>query len=135
MMKTALLLSVLMAIWPFSSGQTFVLAPSSSVPAASGTVKVSQGDNGNTKLEVKVKHLALPSRLTPPAAAYLVWIQPRGQAAHKLGAIQLDDSLNGDLTAVTTVQTGDLLITAEQSVNVEAPTSAPVLQGHIELKS
>jgi hypothetical protein len=135
MMKTALLLSALLAIWPFSSGQTFVLAPSASVPAASGTVKVSQGDNGNTRLEVKVKHLAQPSRLTPPAAVYIVWIQASGQAAHKLGAIQLDDDLDGELKTVTTDKVGDLLITAEQSVNVNAPTGTPVLQGHIELKA
>jgi hypothetical protein len=134
MMKTALLLAALLAIWPFSSGQTFVLAPSASVPAASGTVKVSQGDNGNTRLEVQVKHLAQPARLTPPEAVYIVWIQPNGEAAHKLGAIQLDDNLNGDLKTVTTVKVGNLLITAEQSVNVTAPSGTPVLQGHIELK-
>jgi len=133
-MKSVILLCALLTIWPFSSGQTFQLTASSSVPAASGTVQVQAGNNGNTQLDIKVKHLALPSHLSPPAGVYIVWVQLSGEPAHKLGAIQLDGNQNGELKAITTATNADVLITPEQSVNVAAPTTPPVLHAHITLK-
>ncbi|MGH9483846.1 MAG: hypothetical protein ACRD1F_02225, partial [Terriglobales bacterium] len=83
---------------------------------------------------IKVRHLAQPSSLTPPKAVYLAWIRPNAQAAQKLGAIQLDSNLSGELKTTTTVRDGEVLITPEQSVNASAPSLPAVLQAHVNAK-
>jgi hypothetical protein len=58
--------------------------------------------NGNTKVEVKVKHLTRPQALVPPRQAYLVWVQPRSAQPELLGALKVNDDLEGSLKATTT---------------------------------
>ncbi len=48
-----------------------------SQPAATATAELTHDKNGNTLLDLRVKHLARPRRLTPPRSAYLVWVQHR----------------------------------------------------------
>lgn len=132
-MKILLLLGALLSMWwPFSSGKTYHMAGSGIVPAARATVKVQRDkDNRNTKLDIKVEHLAKTSSLTPPASVYLVWARPRGGAAVKLGAIGVGDDLNGELKAVTVLKDFELLITAEQSETVAAPSDVQVFHTYI----
>jgi len=121
----------LLFIWPWS-GKEFHMTPASSVPAAMGTVKVEKDkDNGNTKLDIKVEHLAKPSSLTPPANAYLVWVRPNGGDAVKQGAIGVNNDLKGELKVVTVLKDFDLLITAEQSETVTVPSNVEVLKTHV----
>lgn len=102
------------------------------VPAATGTVKVQKDENnGNTKLDIKVDHLASPSSLTPPASVYIVWVRPRGGAAIRQGAIGVDKDLKGELKVVTVLKDFDVLITAEQSDNVSSPSDVEVLRAHV----
>ncbi len=68
---------------------------SSSSPAAQGTVKTSVADNGNTALSVRVKHLAPPSKMVSDATVYVVWIQPGDAAIQNVGAMSLNDNLEG----------------------------------------
>ena len=118
-MNTLTLVMALLLIWPFSSGHSFPLVPRSNVPAATGSVSVKQGDNGNTQLDIKVRHLAEPSKLTPPAGVDIARVRTSDQVTHKIGASRLDSGLNGELKGVTTVNSADLLITPEQSVSVD----------------
>ncbi len=108
---------------------------SPSVPAATGIVKAQRDkENGNTKLDIKVDHLANPSNLTPPANVYLVWVRPAGEAGSvKQGAIRVDKDLKGGLKIVTVSKDFDLFITAEQSENVSAPSEFKVLDTHVRL--
>lgn len=102
------------------------------VPAASGTVKVTRDkDNGNTAFDIKVRHLALPSSLADPASVYLVWVQPRGAAPVKQGALGVDKNLNGEFKSVTVSKEFDLFVTAEQSENISEPSGPKVLRVHI----
>ncbi len=110
------------------------MTASGTVPAATGTVKAKRDKaNGNTSLEIKVRHLANPSRLTPPANVYVVWIRPRGGDAIRQGGIGVDDSLNGELKVVTALKDFDLFITAEQSETVTVPSNVEVLRTHVSL--
>jgi hypothetical protein len=121
-------------MWPWPSGKEYHLIADSSVPAASGTVKVNRDkDNGNTKLDIKVDHLAKPSSLTPPANAYIVWVRPNGGDPVKQGAIGVGKDLKGELQVVTVSKDFDLLITAEQSDNVTAPSGLEVLHTHLSV--
>jgi len=116
------------------AGKTFHLTPGSMVPAATGTVNVSKDThNGNLKLDIKVKNLALPGSLTPPANDYIVWLEPHSQEGTpvKQGAIGVDGKLNGELKTETTSKSFNILVTAEKSEAVTSPSDTVVLRGHI----
>jgi hypothetical protein len=133
-MTGVLVTIALLAVWPFSSGKEYRMTGSSSVPAATGTVKVEKDkDNGNTKLDIKVDHLAKPTSLSPPAANYIVWVRPRDGEAVKQGAIGVDNDLKGELKVVTTSKEFDLFITAEQSESVTTPSGMEVLKTHVSV--
>jgi hypothetical protein len=115
-------------------GKTFHLTPGKMVPAAAGTVKVSKDtNNGNLKLDIKVKNLALPGSLTPPANNYVVWLEPYSEHGKpmKQGALGVDGKLNGELKTETTSKNFNVLVTAEKSEAVTSPSNTVVLQGHV----
>lgn len=54
---------------------------SAAAPAASGEVTISHGPNGNTKLAIRVRHLAPPWRVAPGTGTYVAWVAPLEGAA------------------------------------------------------
>ena len=134
-MRIIPLMVLLLATWPWSSAKEYHMTASDSVPAASGVIKVQKDKaNGNTKLDIKVSNLADPSRLTPPANAYIVWVRPRGGDPVKQGAISVGKNLNGELKVAVTSKNCDVIITAEQSQNVTVPSGVEVLRTQITLR-
>jgi hypothetical protein len=103
-------------------------------PSAQGTIVTSTDRNGNTEVEVKVKHLAKPQKLVPPRQAYVVWVQPKGAQPELLGALRVNEDLEGSLKATTTQKDFEVLITAEDNVNPQVPSSNVLLRGDVERK-
>jgi hypothetical protein len=101
-------------------------------PAAMGKVITATDRNGNTGVEVHVKHLAHPKSLTPPKTNYLVWVQPRGKNPELLGVIRVNQNLEGSLKATTTYKDFDVLVTAEDSMKPDLPSNMVVLKGTVE---
>jgi len=135
-MTNVVVLTALLAIWPFGGGKDYRMTPSTQVPAATGTVKVTKDkDNGNTAFDIRVEHLAKPANLTPAANSYIVWVRPRGADAVKQGAIGVNDDLKGELKAVTTSKDFDLFVTAEQNQDVSAPRGPEILSTHVNAAS
>lgn len=133
-MNSVLVLGLFLFLWPFSSGKTYHMTASRSVPAASGTVSVHKSNpNRNTELDIKVSNLARPSSLVPPETVYVVWVRPGDGAAVNEGALRVDNNLDGQLKAVTTLKNCDVFITAEQSATITAPAGPEVLRTHISL--
>lgn len=105
-----------------------------SVPAAAGTVHAERDkDNRNTKLDIKVEHLASPASLNPPATTYLVWIRPADRDAVKQGAIGVSKDLKGEIHTVTVSRDFEVFITPEQSASVTVPSSTEVLRAHVNM--
>jgi hypothetical protein len=104
------------------------------VPAAEGKVITNTDRNGNTEVQVEVKRLAAPQSLAPPHQTYLVWAQPRGQAAELLGVLRVNSDLEGSLKASTTYKAFDLLVTAEDQIKADTPSTTVVLKGTVERK-
>lgn len=102
------------------------LQPTPLVPAASGSLDVGKDDNGNTTVELKVKHLARPAQLTPPRNAYVVWTQRPGAPARNEGQLTVGDDLDGEFRTVTALRNFDVFITAENSPTAQQP-SGPVV--------
>lgn len=110
------------------------LTNTGTAPAAEGKVISDNDRNGNTGLDIEVKHMATPQSLTPARQTYLVWIQARGKEPELLGALRVNENLEGHLKAATAYKTFDILITAEDSMKPEAPSSSVILKGTIERK-
>lgn len=97
-------------------------------PSAEGTVTFGKGKNGNTSIDLSVRHLAQPGRLTPPENVYVVWTRRSGNAPPtNIGMLTVDKDLTGTLTTVTPLQSFELFITAEQAGTVDKPSGPPLL--------
>lgn len=104
------------------------LSASPAMPAAEATLSCDKAANDNTGIDLKVKHLANPDRLTPPAAVYVVWTKADKDATpQNIGALAVDSDLNGRLKTVTAMRRFELFVTAEASGQVSAPAGAPLL--------
>jgi hypothetical protein len=113
-------------------GREDKLTNTGAAPAAMGKVVTDTDRNGNTGVDVQVKHMAAPGSLTPAKANYIVWIQARGKDPEVLGALRVNDNLEGSLKSSTTYKDFDIFITAEDSMKPETPSSLVVLKGTVE---
>jgi len=130
--KTFVLLAFVLAATAW--GREDRLTNTGFAPAAEGKILTSNDRNGNTEVEVQVKHMATPQSLTPARQAYLVWVQPRGKDAELLGALRVNGDLEGSLKATTPYKAFDVVITAEDNLKPEMPSAAVVLKGTVERK-
>lgn len=94
---------------------------SSTVPAAVAKVKITEDDNGNSIVRLRVEHLAPPERLSPPRSLYVVWLVLPDTSASNLGALRVDKNLEGELRTVTAHKEFRLIVTAEDSSQVPRP--------------
>jgi hypothetical protein len=104
------------------------LNPASSVPAATARAELTHDDNGNTIIDLKVKHLAKPENLTPSRSVYIVWVQPRGGTPIKQGQLEVNSNLEGEFKTPTTYRSFEIFVTAEDSSSVTQPTGLEVLR-------
>jgi hypothetical protein len=105
-----------------------VLSTSPSEPSAEGTARFNVTKNDNTGIDVEVKHLAHPDKLTPPANSYVVWTKSNvSPTPQNIGAMKVDADLNGSFVAETPLHAFDLFVTAETSGQAQAPTGASLL--------
>jgi hypothetical protein len=134
-MKRATLIVVAAALFLMlelgCGGHKVQMNPTTSVPAAQGHADISHDDNGNTVVDLKVKHLARPENLSPPGTVYVVWFQPNGQPAQNQGVLRVDSDLNGELKSTTPLKNFDIVVTAEPGPTVSAPTGAEIMRQHV----
>jgi len=111
-----------------------IMSADTRVPAAQGEVKAKAEDNGNTHLQVKVKHMAKPNAVEPMAQTYVVWAQDNTNTGNvqNLGALQVDDDLEGEIEAVTPLKRFDVFITAEPVATAQYPTGTKALWTTVE---
>jgi hypothetical protein len=102
--------------------------------AAEPKLKVSKTDNGNTALDFKVKYLPPAAKVRPDATSYVVWARPENSGpTMNLGAMKLNDKLEGHLKTLTPFKDFQLLVTPEANITAQAPTSDPVLWARVDL--
>jgi hypothetical protein len=132
--KAALFLFFSFLLATAAWGREDRLANTGVAPAAEGKVITDTDRNGNTGVEVRVKHVATPQSLVPAKQAYLVWVQPRGKDPELLGALRVNEDLEGSLKAATPYKEFEIFITAEDSPKPETPSSTVILKGAVERK-
>ena len=105
--------------------------PGPLTPAAEASARFTRDANENTKLQLRVKHLALPQRLSQPKAFYIVWAQsPQGQSM-KLGRLVVKSNKTGAFKSVIPLDVFRLLITAEDVVDALTPSEHVVLSTQV----
>ena len=120
------------AFVPLGCDTTRQMLSNADIPAGQGTVTVGAADNGNTDVSVRVKHLAPPSKLVPEAKTYVVWIQASNGLKQNVGALALNDNLEGSLDTVTPHRRFLLTVTPEPSGRVGTPSHTPVFTSWVE---
>ena len=126
--KTLLSSMVIVLALAHCAGSTGSLRSSSSTPAASGKVKTKVGQNGNTKIELQVEHLAPPKAVDSEATTYVVWVEDHDSGrVTNLGALQVNDDLKGKVSTATPFTKFDLFITPERDVTSAYPSGQHVL--------
>lgn len=121
-------LAVLLSV---GCASTVLFFPGPMTPAAEASARFTRDTNENTKLQLRVKHLALPQRLSQPKAFYVVWAQsPQGQSM-KLGRLLVKSNKTGVFKSVIPLDVFRLLITAEDVVGVLAPSDHVVLSTQV----
>lgn len=102
------------------------------IPAAQGAVKTKDAKNDNKQLIVQVKHLAPADKVAEGATTYVVWAQPEGvKQPQNIGALKVDNKLNGSLTTVLPYESFKVFITAEKSAGVTSPSGDTLLAANI----
>ena len=107
------------------------LTAASIVPAARGEIEVGKDHNGNTEIKMTVQHLARPDNLSPPTAAYVVWIQEQGASAENQGQLEVNKNLEANFRTVTPLKNFDLFVTAEPAATAKSPSGPEVLRSNI----
>ncbi len=108
-------------------------ATSTVVPAAEGRVKYKKDDNGNYAIDVNIRNLTDPKRLTPSKNTYVLWLEPTQGNVQNLGQIVsssgiFTSGLKASLEAVTPFKPGSFFITAEDNAAVTYPGPQVVLR-------
>jgi hypothetical protein len=77
--------------------------------------------NGNTEVELLVKHLSPPSQVASDASIYVVWIRPH------------NENLVGKFNTTTPHRTFMLMVTPEPSARMSQPTHDAVFTTEVAM--
>lgn len=100
-------------------------------PAAEANLKMDTVANNNTSLNLNVKHLAPPSRLSGDATTYVVWLNPTVgdmDVYQNMGALRVDKNLEANFETVIPHRNFNLIITAEKSALGNKPTGKKIME-------
>ncbi|MEO9209697.1 MAG: hypothetical protein ABI208_01290 [Ginsengibacter sp.] len=105
---------------------------SSVVPAAEGSVKVKKDSNKNYNVNLSVKRLASPERLSPSKKMYIVWMNTSQDGVKKIGQLTtssslLSSTLTSSLKTSVPFEPTGFFITAEDDASIESPLGTVVL--------
>ncbi len=130
--RNILLMSMLVFLFTACAKKVTFLN-SSVVPSAEGTVTVKKGSNNNYNIDLNVKRLADPSRLSPPRTVYVVWMETTQSGVHNIGQLSTETSmlsnmLSSSLKTVSPHKPTGFFITAEDDAEGNYPGMTVVLR-------
>jgi hypothetical protein len=125
-------LITLLVSFSTSCAQKMTFSKSSVVPAAQGSVKVSQDNNKNYVIKIFITNLAEVDRLQPPKQTYVVWMVTSEGQTKNIGQLNsskslLSKKLKASLKTVSSFNPAKILITAENDSGVQYPGDQVVL--------
>ena len=106
-----ILLAFLISLGSCATYAKFSISPIT--PAADGTARITKDRNKNYVVEVTVKYLANPDRLTPPRALYVVWISTDKGNPINVGMLKSGSNDKAYLQTVSSSRPTQIFVTAE----------------------
>jgi hypothetical protein len=119
--------ALLLGLVLFGCSQTVALRETPEAPAAIGQAKISTDDNNNTRIELKIEHLAPPQNLTPPKSVYVVWAEPPDGKPINLGQVVVGQDRDASFETVTPLKVFRVFLTAEDRPLPDAPSPQVVV--------
>ncbi len=97
--------------------------------ALEGQLVVSTSLNNSNIIDLTLKNMAKPSKISPKAKAYVVWevLGGTNMKPQSIGVLNPDKFSNARLMTATPFRQFDLFVTAEASSNPGAPTGQKLL--------
>lgn len=126
-MNVKLALAAAMIIGLSGCAKPVAVPPSASLPAALGEAKATKDPNGNTRVRLKVEHMAPPQNLQPPKSVYVVWAETPEKQRYNLGQLRVDEKRRGSLETTTAFKMFRLIVTAEDYPTVTQSSAQEVL--------
>lgn len=100
---------------------------------ADATVEIEHQQAGTHDVRLLVRHLPSPSRITPGATAFAMWIVAEGHEPTLAGFLDYDEATRiGRLRATTPAPVFELRVTAERDREVESPSEHVALRHRID---
>lgn len=125
-MKTFKSLALILAVVALGACASKLNFPVSTVvPAADIVAKVSTKNN-NYMVDVTAKGLASADRLAAMTNVYVVWVSIEGGAIRNLGQLMFQRNGNATLKTVVPFAFDQIIVTAEEAVNVQYPSAVEV---------
>lgn len=127
--KTLIFFMAAFTIFAFGSCAKKIVFPvSPTEPAAQGTILFKTDKNGNYAIDLTVKHLANPDRLTPARKCYVVWIETSQNGVINLGQLHISKNMGGSLKTISSFKPTTIFITAEDDPTTKEPGQETVLR-------
>jgi hypothetical protein len=111
-----------------SCAKKIVFPVSPTEPAAQGTILFKTDKNKNYAIDLTVKHLANPERLTPARKCYVVWIETAQNGVINLGQLHISKNMGGSLKTNSPYKPNTIFITAEDDPTIKEPGMYTVLR-------
>ncbi len=100
---------------------------------ADGTIRVDRQDGGNYLVTVNMTNLLPPARVRDTMTTYVVWFQPVNQEPQRVGVLAYDEARrSGAMSATTASASFHIVVSAEDSSDVAAPSGDVVFRGSVE---
>lgn len=126
MIRSPILVAGACAVLAGCAGPRVAAAPDLS--QAQGVVRFGRLSDERVSIDLTVRRLEEPSKLNPPGHAYVAWVRPdRDSPPQNVGALAMDEQLNGELRTATDLKRFELFVTAEAASDVEKPAGPPLL--------
>ena len=111
---------------------THPMQASTKVPASEGTVRATEGTDGNTDVTISVNHLAIPSKVQGDSTIYVVWFQPLTGEAQNVGVMTVDGHLEGRFDGSTSHRRFHVTVTPEPNGEAARPSHPPVFTAEVD---
>ena len=131
-LKRLRFLCLLIILFSVSCARKISFGTSTVVPAAEGRVKIDKDNNGNQNIQVDIKNLAEPKRLTPSKSYYVVWMETDEGTVKNLGRLNSEtglfsNTLKASLHTVSPLKPRRIYVTAEDDPTIQYPGSQVVI--------
>ena len=127
-----LVCGAVLALAPAGYAKTYPMTASDIAPGATAQLQVAKEKDGNSQMEVKANGMAKPSRLTPAAKSYVVWVQQGDAQPKSQGELKVGNNHKGDLKMATTFHTFNVFVTAETDAQTKLPSEQVVLRATVQ---